>query len=139
MSSKTYFGIDVSKDSLDFHGPGVQGKASNNPAVNAGSWPICPSRLTWRRSQWGYECALVAAAHKTGVAVFVLNLRRVRDFARALGRLAKADSIDAQTVAHFGQNVAPLAGPIPSQAPLALAELVTTRQQLVEQRTVVLQ
>ncbi len=87
----------------------------------------------------GYERALVAAAHKAGVAVSVVNPRQVRDFARGLGRLAKTDAIDAATLAQFGQAVAPTADPVPSPAQVVLVELVSARQQLVAQRTVVLQ
>ena len=63
----------------------------------------------------------------------------MRDFARGVGRLAKSDPIDAQMLARFGAEVTPLADPVPSAAQVALQELVTARQQLVEQRTVLLQ
>lgn len=140
ISSKTYFGVDVSKDSLDFHGPGAQGKVSNTPAGQRRLLASLPkeAHLVCEASG-GYERALVALAHKAGVALSVVNPRQVRDFARGLGRLAKTDPIDAAILARFGEQVAPAPNPIPSRAQLALAELVTARQQLVQERTTVLQ
>lgn len=140
MSSKTYFGVDVSKEALDFHGPSTQGSCPNNPQGQRRLLVRLPknAHLVCEASG-GYERSLVAAAHKAQVAISVVNPRQVRDFARGLGRRAKTDAIDAKVLGQFGAQVAPAADPTPSKAQLALAELVTTRQQLVEERTVVLQ
>lgn len=140
MSSKIYFGVDVSKVSLDFHGPELQGQTSNEPIGQRRLLARLPkhAHLVCEASG-GYERSLVAMAHKAGVAVSVVNPRQVRDFARGLGRLAKTDSIDAATLAQFGQHVQPVPDQVPSVTQVALVELVTARQQLVEQRTVVLQ
>ena len=140
MSSKIYFGVDVAKASLDFHGPKLQGQVSNDPKGQRRLLARLPmhAHLVCEASG-GYERALVAMAHKVGIAVSVVNPRQVRDFARGLGRLAKTDRIDAVTLAQFGQQVQPTPDPVPSSTQVALVELVTARQQLVEQRTVVLQ
>lgn len=140
MSSKIYFGVDVAKASLDFHGPALQGKVSNDPAGQRRLLARLPkeAHLVCEASG-GYERGLVALAHKAGVAISVVNPRQVRDFARGRGRLAKTDSIDAATLAQFGQQVAPEADLVPSPIQVALIELVTARQQLVQQRIVVLQ
>jgi transposase len=59
----------------------------------------------------------------------------VRDFARATGRLAKTDRLDAQVLAHFGQAVRPIPRPLPDDDAQALAALVERRRQLVAMRT----
>ena len=73
------------------------------------------------------------------MAVSVVNPRQVRDFARGVGRLAKTDPIDAEMLARFGATVNPPPDAVPTAAELALQELLSARQQLVEQRTVLLQ
>ena len=67
--------------------------------------------------------------------VAVVNPRQVRDFARATGRLAKTDRLDAQAVAHFGQAVRPTPRPLPDEDAQALAALVERRRQVVAMRT----
>ena len=62
----------------------------------------------------------------------------MRDFARGVGRLAKSDPIDAEMLARFGAEVNPPPDAVPTAAELALQELVSARQQLVEERTVLL-
>lgn len=83
----------------------------------------------------GYEHQLVAALLDAGYCVAVVNPRQVRDFAKALGILAKTDRIDAGVLARFGQQVQPrpLAENPPQQA--ELAQLVARRRQLIELRT----
>jgi len=67
--------------------------------------------------------------------VAVVNPRQVRDFARATGRLAKTDRLDAQAVAHFGQAVRPTPRPLPDEDAQALAALVERRRQVVAMHT----
>ena len=62
-------------------------------------------------------------------------LRQVRDFARATGRLAKTDALDAAVLAHFAEAVKPPLRPIPDEQARALDELITRRRQLVEMMT----
>ena len=64
-----------------------------------------------------------------------VNPRQVRDFARAAGKLAKTDAIDAGVLAHFGEAMRPAVRPLPDAATLALGALVTRRRQLVEMLT----
>ena len=87
----------------------------------------------------GYERELVRMAQQSAVPVSVVNPRQVRDFARGVGRLAKTDPIDAEMLARFGATVNPPPDAVPTAAELALQELLSARQQLVEQRTVLLQ
>jgi transposase len=83
----------------------------------------------------GYETDVVAALALAGLPVAVVNPRQVRDFAKALGRLAKTDAIDATVLAQFGARVQPEPRPLPDAAHQALAALVTRRRQLVEMLT----
>ena len=78
-------------------------------------------------------------AQQSAVPLSVVNPRQVRDFARGVGRLAKSDPIDAEMLARFGAAVNPPPDAVPTAAELALQELLSARQQLVEQRTVLLQ
>src|SRR5688572_2403684 len=55
----------------------------------------------------GYERALVLALHQAQIAVSVINPRQVRDFARACGRLAKTDAIDASILREYGAKLCP--------------------------------
>jgi transposase len=61
----------------------------------------------------------------------VVNPRQVRDFAKALGRLAKTDALDAQVLARFAAAVQPDARPAAAPAALALAALLARRRQVV--------
>ena len=83
----------------------------------------------------GDEAPLVAELGGASLPVAVVNPRQVRDFARATGRLAKTDRLDAQTLAHFGQAVRPTPRPLPDEAAQALAALVERRRQVVAMRT----
>lgn len=76
-----------------------------------------------------YAASALAAA---GLPVVVVNPRQVRDFARASGRLAKTDTIDAEMIARFGEAIKPPVRPLPTETERRLAELLARRRQLVE-------
>jgi transposase len=67
--------------------------------------------------------------------VVVVNPRQVRDFAKATGRLAKTDTLDAAVLAHFAAAVQPAVRPLPDAATQGLAAVVTRRRQLVDMLT----
>jgi transposase len=133
-------GIDVAKHTLDVHQladgrhltlaydtKGLQQLRKELPAPD--------ETLVVVEATGGYQRRLVAELADAGYAVAVVNPRQVRDYARGLGRLAKTDRIDAETIARFGAHVRPR--PI-EQMPAKQAELealVTRRRQLVEHRT----
>ena len=79
----------------------------------------------------GHETVVGSALVVAGWAVAVVNPRQVRDFARALGQLAKTDAIDARLLAEFAERVRPHPRPVPSEAQAELLALVTRRQQLL--------
>ena len=80
----------------------------------------------------GLEMPVASALAAAGVAVAIVNPRQVRDFARATGRLAKTDRLDAEVLARFGETVRPTARPLADEQTQALEALVTRRRQLVE-------
>jgi transposase len=83
----------------------------------------------------GIEQRVAAELAAAGLAVAIVNPRQVRDFARALGKLAKNDRIDAQVLARFGHTVQPQARPLPSEDERVFGELLARRRQLIELRT----
>jgi transposase len=83
-------------------------------------------------STGGLERNAVAELRRAGFAVVVVNPKRVRDFAKATGRLAKTDRIDAQVLAHFADAIRPQVREMASEDAQVLQDLVSRRQQLVE-------
>jgi len=79
----------------------------------------------------GLETRLVTALATKALPVVVVNPRQARNFAKALGKLAKTDSIDAHVLAEFAQKVRPEPRPIKDEQLQELAALNTRRQQLV--------
>ncbi len=80
----------------------------------------------------GCEIAVAAAVAGAGLPLAVVNPAQVRAFARAVGRLAKTDRLDAGTIARFAEQVRPELRPVASEQARALAELVVRRRQIVE-------
>ena len=83
----------------------------------------------------GYQSRLVLFLQKHNIAVSVLNPKRVRDFAKAVGVFAKTDKIDAKVLAKFGDTICPEETEAISAEVQDLNELVVRRDQLVEQCT----
>jgi transposase len=79
----------------------------------------------------GYEFPLAAALAAAGLPACVINPRQARDFAKATGRLAKNDRIDAGCLAHFAEAIRPQPRPLPEAEVLALDALLTRRRQLL--------
>jgi transposase len=82
----------------------------------------------------GYETEAASAIAAAGLRVAVVNARQVRDFAKATGRLAKTDRIDAHVLVAFGQVVEPQIFTLPDEQTLALQQLLARRNQLVGMR-----
>jgi transposase len=82
----------------------------------------------------GYETSLAAGLAAAGLPVAVVNPKRVRDFAKASGILAKTDKLDAQVLARFAEVIVPPVRPLPDEAQRELAELLDRRMQLVSMR-----
>lgn len=80
----------------------------------------------------GYESALVTRLATHGLPVCLVNPRRVREFAKGVGKLAKTDHLDAQTLALFGRLAQPRLSALLSQESVELADILTRRRQLTE-------
>ena len=119
--------IDVAKDRLDVHiRPGGEVFAVGRDGKGLA---VLVKRLQ------ALAPALVAMEATVGAAqlpLAVVNPRQIRDFARATGKLAKTDRIDAAAIAHFAEAVRPPARPIADAQAQALGELVARRRQVIE-------
>ncbi len=80
----------------------------------------------------GYQTAVVTSLALAGIAVAVVNPRQVRDFAKATGKLAKTDRLDASLLAKFADMMRPEPRPLRDEETMALQALVVRRRQLVE-------
>lgn len=83
----------------------------------------------------GVEMPVAGALAAGELPVAIVNPRQVRDFAKATGKLAKTDAIDAQVLAQFAEAVRPAVRPLPEAAAQELTAVVTRRRQLVEMLT----
>ena len=83
----------------------------------------------------GYQRRLAAELQAAGFAVAVANPRQVRDFARATGRLAKTDRLDAAILAQFGEQVRPRLLAATSENQQEIQDLVARRRQLIQLQT----
>src|SRR5213593_46132 len=139
MRTQVFVGIDVSKAQLDVAFR-PEGRVSV-PNDEAGCAQVLerlravPPTLVVLEATGGLEIPLTGVLAAAGVPVVVVNPRQVRDFAKATGRLAKTDTLDAQTLAHFAQVMRPELRPLPDEQTQALAAILARRRQLVEMLT----
>lgn len=138
--SQTNIGIDVCKELLEVaaHERDYQFRCPNNPsafpALLAELISLRPALIVLEATG-GWEKRVTTALHAAGLPVVVINPRQVRDFARAVGQLAKTDRLDARVLAHFAAAVKPPLRPLQSQQERELAALSGRRRQLVEMLT----
>ena len=129
-------GIDVSKGSLDAHVlPGGESFAVPRDATGldelADRLAALSPRAVAVEATGGLEAVVVATLGTAGLPVVVVNPAQVRAFARALGRRAKTDPIDAAVIARFAAATAPAVRPLPDAATRLLGGLVARRRQVV--------
>jgi transposase len=139
MSTQVFVGIDVSKAQLDVAlRPEGRFSAPNDEAGCAQILErlrtVSPTRVVVEATG-GLEIPLTGVLAAAGVPIVVVNPRQVRDFAKATGRLAKTDTLDAQTLAHFAEVIRPELRPVPDGQTQALAAILARRRQLVEMLT----
>jgi transposase len=133
---RCYVGIDIAKAQLD-----VAVRPSGQHWVSAhdeAGMAEVTTRLQALQPQLivveatgGREVTLVATLAAVGLAAAVVNPRQVRDFARAIGQLAKTDALDAAVLARFAEVVGPTPRPLPDAATQEFAALLARRRQLV--------
>jgi len=138
-STQIFVGIDVSKAQLDIAlRPEGRFAVSNDEAGCAQiseRLRAMPPTLVVLEATGGLEIPLTGVLAAAGVPVVVVNPRQVRDFAKAAGKLAKTDALDAQTLAHFAEVMRPEPRPLPNEQTQTLAAILTRRRQLVEMLT----
>ena len=135
-----YAGIDVAKDRLDVHvrpsreafavtrdGKGLAGLVERLQALSPA--------LIVMEATGGFETVVAGALGGAQLPLAVVNPRQIRDFARAIGRLAKTDALDAEVIALFAECVPVEPRPLPDAQARHLSELVARRRQLIEMMT----
>ena len=78
----------------------------------------------------GYEIPVAYALSEAGLPMVIANPKSVRHFAKALGRLAKTDNLDAQILALYAQSIQPQVRPLKEREQLELTNLMSRRRQL---------
>lgn len=139
-TQSNYAGIDVSQATLDIaeHTTGRQWSFSNDDtgitAAVAALLDLKPA-LVVLEATGGIEVPVVTEMVAAKLPVVVVNPRQIRDFARATGRLAKTDALDAQVIAHFAAAVQPELRPLPNAQEQELSAVLARRRQLQEMLT----
>jgi len=107
-----WVGIDVSQASLDVYIRPL-GKAIKVANTEAGISQLVNDLKSYEvnrvvlEATGGLETELIIQLQGAGLPVSLINPRQGRNFAKATGKLAKTDAIDAQILAHFGEAVQP--------------------------------
>lgn len=134
-------GIDVSKQHLDVAWEGLTHPADRFDNNSEGIERLrdllvrqAPTLIVLEATG-GLERPLVAVLLEARLPLVVINPRQARDFARATGRLAKTDAIDAAILARLGRDLRPQVRPLPDRQTQELQELLARRRQIVALRT----
>jgi transposase len=137
---KIHAGIDVSKATLDVAITG-QKEVRTFPNSESGVKQITSylmkqgPALTVMEATGGLEKLLAACLVQESVPVVVVNPRQVRDFARAKGKLAKTDTIDAEILAEFAREIHPQVRPLSDKQTDEIKALLVRRHQLIDMIT----
>lgn len=134
----SFLGIDIAKDWLDvawLSGQTLRIDYTDEAVAGLTERLLAdPPSLVVMEATGGLETAVASALAAAGLPVAVVNPRQVRDYAKARGRLAKTDRIDALILAAFAAAIRPQVRELPDEHTRALGELLARRRQLVEMR-----
>ena len=138
-----YCGIDVAKEKLDIEVSNEAGITARWVATNddAGVESCIAKLIKFKptliviEATGGLEVLIAFRLQQAGLAVAVVNPRRVREFAKALGLLAKTDQLDAHVLARFAWTIKPQPRPLPDEQLQAFSGLLARRRQLIDMRT----
>jgi transposase len=135
-STPVFVGIDVSKAQLDVALRPEGGFQVPHTEVGIGQLverlqQVGPLSIVLEATG-GLEVPLTGALAAAGLPVVVVNPRQIRDFAKASGKLAKTDALDAQLLAHFAAVMRPTPRPLPDEQAHTLAAVLARRRQLIE-------
>lgn len=132
-----FVGIDIAKAHLDIHvRPSGERFTVNRDEAGLDMLvsrcrALAPALIVMEATG-GYESLVLASLATADLPALRVNPRQIRDFARACGRLAKTDRLDADIIALFAERVRPELRPLPDAATQALGELAQRRRQIVE-------
>jgi transposase len=135
-----FVGIDVSKNRLDI-AYGDEGDVwhvrndGNGFEILVKKLQEVQPVMIVIESTGGYERPVMYAMGNAGLPIAQVNPRRVREFAKAIGLLAKTDKIDAHLLARFGRDVKPRLTTLPTAEEQHLAELLARRRQILDMLT----
>lgn len=139
MMVEAFVGIDVSKDTLDVH-IAPSGVSLHETYDEEGIEKIIEALKAARptlivlEATGGLEVRLACELSAAGLTVAIINPRQARDFAKATGRLAKTDRVDAAMLADFAKAIRPEARPLKDADARALEDMVNRRRQLIAMR-----
>ena len=137
MEAPRFVGIDVSKDRLDVC-VRPENETAQFPRDDEGIKALvdrlqqATPQIVVLEATGGFEAPVVAALADGGLAVVVVNPRQIRDFAKASGRLAKTDTIDAEAIAHFAEAIKPEPRPLLDEQAREFKALVARRRELID-------
>lgn len=137
MDGHPFVGIDVSKERLDI-GVGADGEFWQAANDEVGIRETLRRLSAWEpalvvvESTGGLELPLVSELCAGRIPVALVNPGRVREFAKALGLLAKTDKLDAHLLARFGEAAKLSPTLLPDEAVQKLSALMGRRRQLLE-------
>lgn len=134
---ETFVGIDVSKARLDVHvRPTNEALSFENDETGISSLAVLLRQrrpgLVVLEATGGWEVQVTAALGSKGLPVVVINPRQVRDFARAIGELAKTDAIDAAVLSLFAERVRPEVRPLPDEDSRDFEACLARRRQVMD-------
>lgn len=137
MNSELFIGIDVSQLNLDVNllPDGQNQRFANNEAGIAQLLKFVKAAdpaLIVLESTGGLETLAVSILSAQQYPVVVVNARQVRDFAKATGKLAKTDKIDAAVIAEFARALRPEVRPLKDEQTQLLTALNVRRKQIVD-------
>jgi len=137
---KTQAGIDVSKTTLDVavtNQKEIKSFANDDKGIQqiVGYLKKQESALTVMEATGGLEKLLAASLIEASIPVVVVNPRQVRDFAKAKGKLAKTDKIDAWILAEFAKEIHPEIRPLSDKQTDEIKALLVRRQQIKDMIT----
>jgi transposase len=140
-TEEIFVGIDVSKNWLDIavHAQEAAFRTGNDDLGIASLVKrlkkLKPTLIVLEPTG-GFEMLVVAELTHAKLPVVAINAKRVRDFARATGQLAKTDKLDAKVLAHFAAAVRPALRNLKSEEEEQLTALLTRRRQILDMLTV---
>jgi transposase len=136
-ATRTFVGVDVAQKNVEVYiAPTGRRLTLDDPArLVAELKTVAGPCLVVLEATGGYERRWATALLDAAIPVAVVNPKRVRDFAKAAGHLAKTDAIDAAVIAEFALKLPPRVLEKTPEKQAELQDLVDRRRQVLGMRT----